>query len=83
MSLALSIPPFKVSPYWRPTERDDWDGDGELVTFGSSGELQADTSVTANNDAIAIFFIHPSLCLILPGSPSLVNKQKGDSKILA
>ena len=80
MSLALLIPPFKVSPYWRPTEGDDWGGDGGLVVFGSSGELQADTSVIANNDATAIFFIHPSLCLIVPVSPLLVNKQKTDSK---
>jgi hypothetical protein len=81
MSLALSTPPFKVSPYWRPTEGDDWDGDGELVTFGSSGELQADTSVKANNDMAAIFFIHLSLGFIVPVYPLLVNKQKGDCKI--
>jgi hypothetical protein len=72
--LALSIPPFKLSPYWRPTEGDDWAGDGELIAFGSSGELQADMSVKANNETTAIFFIYLSLELIVPVRSLLVNK---------
>jgi hypothetical protein len=80
MSLALLIPPFKVSPYWRPTEGDDWSGDGEPIAFGSSGELQANTSVIAANDKTAIFFIYSSLGLIVPVYSLLVNKQKADCK---
>jgi hypothetical protein len=78
MSLALSIPPFKVSLYWRPTEGDDWDGDGELIAFGSSGELQADTRVTTKNDTVIItFIVYPSLLSIVPIGSSQVNKNAG------